>query len=449
MSNFAKWGGLVIATISLFAAFQLQHPPVKKDYPYKIIQDIWTPEEQQQLADMVRTYGEIQSAVADQTPLTESIGESKPYDPIHGCTHPLMVPTRDGKQCAFAGRLDVGRHYIRTGGHNSLKEPYESLVSRLLSFAKFFIGKGPKDLSKEIPLFEKLFNNSEYKSAVETICHGHPHLEPFQLGIIVQIPGQTVAMHYDAPWFFGADRMTVPIWLLVVMHASGLFHNITVPQIQGVAYIHPWNVENMTDSQIADTYGGSFFYHSQGPGFPAGRLAPRPGNAILLDGSKCIHGTDLFLPPNTTSATMLNKDAKPKLVFSPKNSPNVTTRESLWDVISDGKTVATYKFSQLRIALVWRSKCFKSKEEQRKYDEAPKLKVEEILNVLKDDLIRRNRLDLNTYISPERLGVLLLDEYVDYPLPVNTWMPYNYCAIPRLFGETNGGFVSSLLQLIC
>lgn len=135
--------------------------------------------------------------------------------------------------------------------------------------------------------------------------------------------------------------------------------------------------------------------------------------------------------------------------------------------------------------------------------------MEEILNVLKDDLIRRNRLDLNTYISPERLvfvcnskylfmyivqiaksaieisentdipvsfcffagggglksmkysshnvftlqlhlqGVLLLDEYVDYPLPVNTWMPYNYCAIPRLFGETNGGFVSSLLQLIC
>lgn len=46
------------------------------------------------------------------------------------------------------------------------------------------------------------------------------------------------------------------------------------------------------------------------------------------------------------------RDAKPKLVFSPKNSPNVTTRESLWDVISDGKTVATYKFSQLRIALV-------------------------------------------------------------------------------------------------
>ena len=40
-------------------------------------------------------------------------------------------------------------------------------------------------------------------------------------------------MHYDAPWFFGADRMQLPIWLLVVMHASGLFEDIVLPQVRG------------------------------------------------------------------------------------------------------------------------------------------------------------------------------------------------------------------------
>jgi hypothetical protein len=31
------------------------------------------------------------------------------------------------------------RHYILTGGHSALKEPYNKLVSRLLLFPRFFI----------------------------------------------------------------------------------------------------------------------------------------------------------------------------------------------------------------------------------------------------------------------------------------------------------------------
>ena len=47
-------------------------------------------------------------------------------------------------------------------------------------------------------------------------------------------------MHFDSPWFWGADRMNMPVWLLVVMHRSGLFRAETVAQIQGVAYVHDW-----------------------------------------------------------------------------------------------------------------------------------------------------------------------------------------------------------------
>ena len=88
-------------------------------------------------------------------------------------------------------------------------------------------------------------------------------------------------------------------------------------QIQGVAYIHPWEVNNLTDTQIADTFGGSFFYYPRGVKSAPERLAPRPGAAILLDGSKCVHGTDRFLPPGSQDTPMLNKSvAPPPLLLS-------------------------------------------------------------------------------------------------------------------------------------
>lgn len=37
--------------------------------------------------------------------------------------------------------------------------------------------------------------------------------DPFQFNFILSVPGQTVALHLDAPYFFGATRFQVPQWL--------------------------------------------------------------------------------------------------------------------------------------------------------------------------------------------------------------------------------------------
>jgi hypothetical protein len=63
------------------------------------------------------------------------------------------------------------------------------------------------------------------------------------------------------------------------------------------------------------------------------------------------------------------------------------------------------------------------------------MKLEEILEILKEDLVSKNLLsekDSNT-ISKVDLGTLLLDTYIKYPLPPyrNAVIPYNYCALPR------------------
>lgn len=37
--------------------------------------------------------------------------------------------------------------------------------------------------------------------------------DPFQFNFILSVPGQTVALHLDAPYFLGATRFQVPQWL--------------------------------------------------------------------------------------------------------------------------------------------------------------------------------------------------------------------------------------------
>ena len=54
------------------------------------------------------------------------------------------------------------------------------------------------------------------------------------------MPGQTVALHLDAPYFWGADRFQFPQWLLASMVFSGLFQEQFIDQVQVVAYLHNW-----------------------------------------------------------------------------------------------------------------------------------------------------------------------------------------------------------------
>ena len=40
-----------------------------------------------------------------------------------------------------------------------------------------------------------------------------PAQERFQFNFILSVPGQTVALHLDSPYFLGATRFQVPQWL--------------------------------------------------------------------------------------------------------------------------------------------------------------------------------------------------------------------------------------------
>ena len=66
------------------------------------------------------------------------------------CDHPFLVPSVNGSQCVMAGRLDIGRHFILTGGLDGLREPYEALVARVLSFGAYIFDLDAMPVAKEL-----------------------------------------------------------------------------------------------------------------------------------------------------------------------------------------------------------------------------------------------------------------------------------------------------------
>src|SRR4051794_17940187 len=71
--------------------------------------------------------------------LHEHIGEAIPIGSDGLCSHPYLVPSMDRKQCVLPGRIDIGRHYLKTGGVEGLKENYDDLVSRGLFLPLFIL----------------------------------------------------------------------------------------------------------------------------------------------------------------------------------------------------------------------------------------------------------------------------------------------------------------------
>jgi hypothetical protein len=186
------------------------------------------------LVDLVKSFQTLPTNVEDlkfYKTLHEHIGEAVPFDG-KSCGHPLLVPNQNRTLCTFPGRVDIGSHYIRTGGYEGLKETYETLVSRLLSFGVYLF-----ELDK-YPVLRTLFESDNFASGSRAVCPpDRQHLDPFQFNFIINTPGQTVAAHIDGVYFEGATRFSVPQWLLAVMKFSGLFEVRFVVCVCGVSVL--------------------------------------------------------------------------------------------------------------------------------------------------------------------------------------------------------------------
>ena len=222
----------------------------------------------------------------------EHIGEAVPAikeaDGSVICENPFLVPSRDRTQCLLAGRIDIGRHLILTGGARGLREPYSKIISRVQSFGAYHF-----DLDA-YPIISKLFKDQKFLNTALKVCpKDKQHLDPFQFNFIIQVPGQTVATHIDGVYFKGASRFQFPQWLLAAMKFSGLWENKFVNQVQVVGYLHEWVPKKEDANSIDSDQYGSFVYWNDGNPVPK-RVLPYPLSGNVVDGSKVVHAASVY-----------------------------------------------------------------------------------------------------------------------------------------------------------
>lgn len=348
----------------------------------------------------------------------EHIGEAQPA--VNGtCAHPFLIPSQDRTLCVLPGRVDVARAYVMSGGVEGLKESPAKLVSRVQSFGRYYF-----DL-EQLPPARALFDMPAFSELAAAVCPPDATvLDPIQANLIVNIPGQTVASHIDAPYFWGADRFTLPQWLLAVMVHSGLFADRFIHQVQVVGYVHRW--EDPTGARA-----GEFVYYDDASGVPKS-VPPAPLSASSVDGSKVVHASRVYMPERAPPP--LNKDKANVLRYA--------AGSDMWELTSGGEVVATYPTDELRFSVVYRARCFASEEKRAAFaaqrrgnpadpaDTGDMLPLETVLNTLKEGLVTAgaySRVYLNS-LSPLALAELLLDSYIRYPLSHTSAFPLNVCA---------------------
>eukprot|EP00483_Globobulimina_turgida_P008647 UN08665 len=190
------------------------------------------------------------------------------------------------------------------------------------------------------PEFVELFERNEFITEVARMCgRMNPYFRPFQLSMILNIPGQSVPMHLDIPYFWPATRYSFPQWLLLVMQDSDIFKQQRLPQVQALVYVHDWKVANQTNTDLYRTFGGEFIVYPQGHQYKSLAIPATPKSAIFCDGSEMVHGTSTYKAD--IKPYQFDKDLATKMRFDKENN--------VWRLYVDQKATETvYSWQDIR-----------------------------------------------------------------------------------------------------
>ena len=422
---------VIVSLIAILVYFYLRFtqsrvsiPAHLSNHPVFVVKDLIPQRVASELITLIENFTDYTSNV-DQSkaqgfkPRHEHIGEAQPINADGTCSHKFLFPNSDKTLCITPQRVDIGKHYIMTGGIDGTKEMYSDLVDRVSSFGRYtFID----DIDKHPPVKE-LFSSKKFQDNALDVCPpGKKHLDPFQFNFIINVPGQTVAVHIDSPYFWGASRLSFPQWLLVAMVFSGLFQDKFVDQVQVVGYLHQWP----TGRAGAEGQGGKFGWYNNDTSLEL--VDPVPNSGSFVDGSKVLHAAQVYRPGVKAPHLDKNKDSVLRYVGGDQ-----------WQVLSDGEIIERYTTDDLRIAIVYRARCFKDEAEAAAYkafDSILDLEVD-ILNRFKVDLVQKGMITNEQLQSMSRLdfAFFIIDSYIKYPLPPahRSIIPFNYCAAGALY----------------
>lgn len=401
-----------------------------------------------------------------------SAGEAQKIGHIN-CKHPFMTLNTERTMCHFSNRLDVGMHFVKTGGFNGHIEYLDKMVARILPFRKRLIQQQANAYNSYVNLKRlKEFNTPEFIKTANLICADNNAAlfdkkkvdsivnEIFQLDILLMLPGQELPMHLNVPYFWGADRNNFPHWLLVVMKNSKLFEDRFIPQVQGISWLNTENLDTLSNEDANlkkefvrwDGEGGDFYFYpylnneektskkeakenidemkkeSDKNDNKFVILKREYNSAIILDGAQVIHGVDRYRP----------NDLPPLFASNHHYSIRFDQYRKLWYLHDfQNNFLRSYYKDDVKLKIVWNMHCF-ANQSQQEYFHSNKVKpltLQEIMNTFKKDLKAKKKLPSDS-IEPIDLWTITLKEYLNYPVnrqnQNTTVFGFNYCLLPNI-----------------
>ena len=202
-------------------------------------------------------------------------------------------------------------------------------------------------------------------------------VKPLAMMTNLNAPAPAAPPHLDLPFFRGAHKREVPLWMLAPMGYSGLFQRWAIP----VASVITW---------FFDGEGGEFEYWPEGLDAPSQRVANLSGNqGVLADNEYMYHRVCRIGPENA---------------FLPDNripfEAMLERTESGWRIVANGRVLSEYPAGGIRASVLWKAYCFRDQAEVDAFTSgSDNLTPAQVVDLFQQDLKKRGiRID-----APENL----------------------------------------------
>jgi hypothetical protein len=192
-------------------------------------------------------------------------------------------------------------------------------------------------------------------------------ITPLAMMTNLNAPAPAASPHLDLPFFRGAHKREVPLWMLAPMGYAGLFQRWAIPVASAITWFY-------------DGTGGEFEYWPDGldaPSSVAGDLAANQG--VIADNEYMYHRvcqigeTSEFLPDNIIPYEAMLEQSNDG-----------------WHITADGERLASYDKGGIRASVLWKAFCFEDQAEADVFtSESDNLTPAQIVEIFQDDLRHR------------------------------------------------------------
>ena len=216
------------------------------------------------------------------------------------------------------------------------------------------------------PLF---MNNSRWLQAAQE-SFSATIVQPLKCLININGPMTAGPPHLDLPVYRGFKAPEVPVWLLIVMSYSGLFHPWLVPIASGLAWFYRGT-------------GGEFEYWPDGPTASSHcTRAPLWNCGVMSDNEFMWHRIGDI-------GSLIEQAAFHNLVE--RADELHVTPAGAWSIRRRDREVARVPFDRLRISLLWKAYVFADASHLHSFKiGGMDLTLDQVVEIFVEDLRRRN-----------------------------------------------------------